>query len=123
MCFSEQTWQWIDYRKHQTPPRLRAAPLDRIDRQTAGRDSLYYPHTDQRSVEETVARTGTYVATAKPATIHKVMEFQSVIGASEGMPSRWTMVESTSGAYHGRPVTEAVFSRKMRNTVPCCDEV
>lgn len=121
MCFNETTWRWVNYRKHKVPPSLRGAAKSEIDRNTAnGRDSLYYMEVDQRAIETAVAQRGNYVESAKVATVLKVMEFPNFVGASEGQPSRWVQVEHTSGEFHGRPIAENAFNRKMKRPTTCC---
>lgn len=124
MCLDVQNCRWVDYyRKHQVPPRLREATKDEIDRDTAspGRASLFYPDADQQAIEGIVLRDGVYVESAKRATVYKIMEFQQPIGASEGEASRWVMVETTNGEYHGRPITRAHYLRRSRRVIECCE--
>ena len=87
---------------------------------TRNSDSRYYPQCQQRDIEESVLREGTYVRSPKPNTIYKVHEFPSDIGASNGQPSRWVKVESTNGEFHGRPIAEIEYRRFMNRIVPCC---
>jgi len=119
MCSDPETWRWIDYRKHKVPPWLRDAPADEIDRATAGRPSLYYPSVNQRDLERQVAERGICVRSAKPATDYKIMEFVEPIGASEGKSSRWVMVQQTSGEFHGRPIAEHEYRRRLASPAKC----
>lgn len=121
MCFDESQWQWVDYRKHIPPPRLREAPLNEINGLTEGRRSLYYPSVQSRELEKAVLREGIYVHSPKPATVYKVKEFDDDIGASAGSPSKWVKVETTSGYFHGRPITRAEFDRLIGQRIPCCE--
>jgi hypothetical protein len=124
MCLDVRNCHWADYyRKHQTPPRLRDATTGDIDLETEeGRPSLYYPSVAQLEVEESVLTQGFYVRSAKRATICKVREFGDLLGASEGQPSRWVLVEVTNGEFHGRPITRELYLKKMRFQTQCCEE-
>lgn len=121
MCFDESQWNWVRYRKHIAPASVRTAPSNEVDGLTEGRPSLYYPGVECRDTEETVLRDGVYVQSPKPATIYKVMEFDNHIGASSGGPSKWVKVESTSGFFHGRPISRAEFDRLIKHQIPCCE--
>ena len=44
----------------------------------------------------------------------KVMEFKDVIGASDGLESRWVRVEVRSNTLHGSPITEQKFREYTR---------
>ena len=121
MCLDIDTLECIDYPKHETPPRFRTVPLQDIDRLTVARDSLFYPEVRSREIQLEVLQVGVYVHSAKPATIQKVLAFDQPIGASEGVPSRWAYVEVTNGGFHGRPITQAAFQRKINQQVPCCE--
>ena len=121
MCLDWERLVCIEYPKHEAPPQYRHSPLSDIDRLTLGRDSLFYPGVQSRHIEEEVLRGGIYVRSAKPSTIQKVKVFARTIGASEGIPSSWVLVEVTNQAYHGRPITESLFQKKTRQQVACCD--
>jgi len=83
------------------PLKHRDSPRDEITALTTRARSLYYPNNDPKDIEDNVLRNGTYVASPKVNTVYKVGEFPSDIGASNGQPSKWVKVESTSGTYHG----------------------
>ncbi len=121
MCFDEANWKFKQYLKHHTPPAYRDRPLAEIDAMTRNSDSRYYPQCQQRDIEESVLREGTYVRSPKPNTVYKVNEFPSDIGASNGQPSRWVKVESTSGEFHGRPIAESEYRKFMNHTIACCN--
>lgn len=123
MCFDHANATWSDHsRKHQTPPQFRDASERDVDQMTDRRPALYYPSVSQRELEESVLAEGQYVHTGKRATVCKVLEFGHFIGASDGMPSRWVMVEITSGVFHGRPISEALYRAKMRRPLICCKD-
>jgi hypothetical protein len=64
-------------------------------------NSRYYPHAQIEAIENEVVLRGAYIRTRKAATIYKIAEFPHEIGASEGEPSRWVMVECTSNVFTG----------------------
>ena len=120
MCFDHSNCQGVDYPKHLVPLAVRDPTPTEIDALTANRDSLYYRHVNHKVIELAVLKEGTYVRTKKAATIQKIMAFDLPIGASEGRPSKWVMVEVTSGVYHGRPTTEEWFLRRLKRRAECC---
>lgn len=123
MCLDVESCRWVSHNgKHRAPPSLKNAPMPEIDRATeSGRPSLFYPGVDQFEIERNVLMEGMYVESGKPATKQKIMELDNHIGASDGQPSRWVMVEATSGDFHGRPITRALYERKLRRQKECCD--
>jgi hypothetical protein len=42
------------------------------------------------------------------------MEFESVVGASDGGESRWIRVEESGGTIHGHPITELEYNKLLR---------
>ena len=120
MCFNEKTWRFKRYPKHVTPAVYRDRPISDIDTITKNSDSLYYPQHDPKTIEETVLREGEYVRSPKSQTVYKVNEFDSVVGASKGLPSKWVKVESTNGEFHGRPIAEDEYRRFKTRIIPCC---
>jgi len=108
--------------KHIAPATLRDASSREIEAATLNRDSLYFATTDAAAIEREVLDSGIYVRTPKPATIQKIKEFQFPIGASNGLSSRWVVVEITSGVYHGRPTTQAWFQKLIGRQMECCTE-
>ena len=120
MCFDETAWKFKQYPKHHTPRAYRDRPLAEIDAMTRNSDSRYYPQCQQRDIEESVLREGSYVRSPKANTVYKVNEFPSDIGASNGQPSRWVKVESTNSEFHGRPIAESEYRKFMNHVIPCC---
>ena len=106
MCEDGTQWKhWASfYAKHVPPAGL---DQDQVVARTAprGSPSYYLPRVDVREIEAETMRLGVYVSSGKPATVYKVHAFAADIGASEGAPSRWVLVESTSGTFHGRPIS------------------
>ena len=119
MCFDKGEWlRPASYRKHlPRPSDTRAEVVAKSKRR-----SLYYPGVDVSSLEEAAAKRGRYLDSTGGPTIHKVQEMERDIGASEGEPSRWLLVESTSGTYHGYPITEARYRKWLQKTRECCNE-
>jgi hypothetical protein len=101
---------------------MRDAPAAEIDESTKDGISLYYPGVRHEAIERMVLETGAYTASPKPATVFKVHRFPEEIGASEGEPTRCVIVQSTSGVFHGYPITQARFDAKMRKVVTCCPD-
>lgn len=122
MCTDISALHFVPYPKHETPPQFRTKPAAEIDRLTQGRDSLFYPSVSSADLENEVLVGGEYVESSKPATVQKIMAFDYDIGASEGLPSRWALVEITNTDYHGRPISSHLYERKRRRTIPCCEE-
>jgi hypothetical protein len=119
MCGDGTQWrQRAVYGKH--APR---AGLDeaQIIAKSAHR-SIYFHGQDAASLEMMTIRSGTYVASAKPATVYKVHEFPSFIGASEGQRSRWIFIESTSGTFHGYPISHRLYLEHLKHRRECCDD-
>ncbi len=104
--------EWFPYSKHRSPggwsrERTIAATSD-------GRDSRYFADVDVEAIERVAAQSGAPVPSPKPATTYKVCEFAEIVGASEGLPSRWLRVESTNGVFHGHPISRRVYSAWRR---------
>jgi hypothetical protein len=125
MCEDGTQWQRheADYDKH-IPP----AGLDRAEiiRRTSkpGAISRYLPGIDKAVVEMAAAREGVYVSCGgdKGHKMCKACHFPYDIGASEGNASRWVIVESTNGAYHGHPMSERAYLLKLKSERKCCNE-
>lgn len=109
--------EWRSRSTHGWPPKH--APLPDHDRdQTVvatadGNPARYFPDVDAETVEAMAVRSGKDVPSGKPATYYRVLMLDEAIGASDGQISRWVLVESTSGDYHGRPITERRFRQLL----------
>jgi hypothetical protein len=124
MC--EDGTQWCvnaDYDKHIPPPRLTKQQIVALTSRPRAA-SRYFHGQDHKELERTAAREGVYVGCGQPQgnKVCKVYEFQGPIGASEGNESRWLFVQSTSGEFHGYPISEDMFSKRMKTQRPCCDD-
>ena len=64
----------------------------------------YLPNIDVKALELDVWENGKLATNKKP---WKVMEFNDIIGASEGTPTRFVRVEMSANVIHGYPITEA----------------
>lgn len=100
---------WTPHNGKHVPPK-RVPWKDIVEGTTSG-PAKYKPGLRIEALERGVWETGTPVTTGKP---WKVQEFQDVIGASEGKPSRWVRVEETKGTIHGHPISHAEFKRLTR---------
>ena len=121
MCQDGGQWrQWANYKKHDASVGYARKAV--VDSTKDGGDSLYMPDVDARALERQAILLGVYVRTGRPNQVRKVLEFDSAIGASEGRESRWITVESTSGSWHGRPITEDNYKQRLKMRVKCCDE-
>ena len=98
--------RWSDERKHRP---LASATRDEIIAATARGLSRYFETRLIRSIEEQVARWGSDVPSGHPPTVARVLSFHVPIGASKGKESRWAYVESTSGSFHGYPISEEEY--------------
>ena len=119
MCFDVGQWREPALLRKHVP-----GPFDRRDEviQKSRRRSMYFPGINVADTERKAIDGGVYLAQANAVTIHKVFEFTEDMGASEGERSRWLLVESTAGAYHGYPITAKKFREWMKQTRECCDE-
>lgn len=97
-------------RKHEPIPSL---SNQEIREKTRDDWSRFYHGADADRLEQIAIRDGVDVPCAKGATVVKVHEFDFVIGASRGEDSRWIWVESTSGVYHGYPITKGEYQRAL----------
>jgi hypothetical protein len=123
MCEDGTQWRvHEDYRKHNPPRGLTPAQI--VDGTRDGEPALYFRVSDRMPLEEIARAAGVYVACGSITgnKVCKVHEFPDLLGASEGLPSRWLFVESTSGRYHGRPISHRVYLEKLKAERPCCDE-
>jgi len=125
MCYAVGAWTWSNHQyKHAVRGKLRDAQRAEIVAATGGgRKALYLPHVDIAHLEANVAQEGVYVECRKPATQYMLKAFDEPIGASDGQLSRWAVIESTSGTFHGRPVTETEYMQMISRPTQCCDEV
>ena len=64
----------------------------------------YLPNIDVKALELDVWENGKLATNKKP---WKVMEFDEIIGVSEGAPTRFVRVEMSANVIHGHPITEA----------------
>ena len=113
----EQWCRWVDYRKHASAPGLTREQVIASTRN--GRSARYFSATDIGATETTAARIGTCTRTKKPVTAFKVHEFEGAVGASDGEESRWVLVESTNGDFHGRPITKRVYLERLKLRMDC----
>ena len=120
MCIDQKNWRFFAYRKHESPPSFRSKATAEIDRLTLNSISRYYPQFRPEDLERLVVASGVYVQSPKPHKMLKIHEFDEVIGACDGEPSKWLKVEVTSGEFHGRPITHAQYERFLSRQVPCC---
>lgn len=120
MCGDGRQWREpAEYGKH--APRAGLAEANLIAKSATG-PSFYFTGQDAHELESLAIRSGVYVTSRKPATVYKVHEFQAFIGASEGARSRWIFVESTSGTFHGYPISERLYLQLLKRTRECCDD-
>jgi hypothetical protein len=98
--------RWSDERKHRP---IAGATRDEIIAATARGPSRYFETRSIRSIEEQVARWGFDVPSGHSPTVARVLSFDVSIGASKGKESRWAYVESTSGSFHGYPISEEEY--------------
>jgi hypothetical protein len=68
----------------------------------------YIPGTDIESLERMVWHNGSPVTNGRT---WKVMEFDKVIGASEGIESKWIRVEMSANTIHGHPISLNEFKK------------
>jgi hypothetical protein len=119
MCFDAREWRQRALLRKHLP-----GPFDRRDEviQKSLRRSMFFVDVDVVAAEREAIKNGIYLTPSNPATVHKILEFQQDIGASEGERSRWLMVESTSVAYHGYPISAKQFRKWLTEKRECCDE-
>ena len=91
--------KWIDYKIHRAPKK---GDWSKIIKSTKGGPAKYLPETDIQAFELNAWEKGISVTNGKT---WKVMAFDEVIGASDGLPSKWVRVEETAGYIHGHPIT------------------
>lgn len=98
--------KWTSHGGKHFPPK--GVAWQKIVKSTGGGPAKYFPGVDIENLERLVFKTGTPAVNGKP---WKVMEFQSIVGASDGQESRWIRVESSAGTLHGHPITHDEFNR------------
>jgi hypothetical protein len=119
VCFDVGEWrQQSSLRKHLPKPNYTRSDVVKKE----GRRSMYFPDQDVAELERHVAMDGVYLSSTGKVTIHKIHEFEQEIGVSEGNVSRWALVESTSGTFHGYPISQQCFENWMKDTRECCNE-
>ena len=68
----------------------------------------HLPNIDVKALELDVRENGKLATNKKP---WKVMEFDEIIGVSEGTPTRLVRVEMSANVIHGHPITEAEYKK------------
>ncbi|GAK40673.1 polymorphic toxin-type HINT domain-containing protein [Paenibacillus urinalis] len=71
----------------------------------------YVLGTDVEALERNVWENGTQVTNGKT---WKVMKFDKVIGASEGVETQYVRVEYSGGTIHGHPITQAEYNKLLK---------
>ncbi|GAB4284067.1 MAG: hypothetical protein Kow0092_38660 [Deferrisomatales bacterium] len=85
-------------------------------------DSQYLPGIDNAALEREALFRGTVtrgVRSDPGSTVHVYYKFDSVVGYSEGQPTRWIRAEITSGGvYHGHPRSLRLVRRAIPDATP-----
>jgi hypothetical protein len=68
----------------------------------------YKQGVDIERMEREAYKNGVPATNGKP---WKIREYETVIGASEGKPSRWIRLELSARTIHGHPISEIEFRR------------
>jgi RHS repeat-associated protein len=84
------------------------APWKTVVETTKNGPAKYIPGTDIESLERMVWHNGSPVTNGRT---WKVMEFDRVIGASEGIESKWIRVEMSANTIHGHPISLNEFKK------------
>ena len=71
----------------------------------------YKPEIDIESTEKMVWEKGTSVTNGKT---WKVKEFDDVIGASDGVETKYMRVEMSGGTIHGHPITKSEYLKLLK---------
>ncbi|MWV17459.1 type IV secretion protein Rhs [Pseudomonas sp. L-22-4S-12] len=98
--------KWTPHGYKHVPPKNKEWP--EVVKSTKSGPAKYKPGVDIEKLERGAYEIGTSTTNGKP---WKVQEYDEVIGASEGKPSRWIRVELSANTIHGHPISEAEFKR------------
>ena len=104
---TDVTWSDHGYKHF---PSKNANVKDTIKSTKSG-PAKYMPDVDIETIERYAWKNGTAVTNGKT---WKVMEFDNVIGASDGKATRYMRVEMTSNTIHGHPISENEFMKLIR---------
>jgi hypothetical protein len=83
----------------------------RVRQNTQSGPAKYKHDVDREYIERHVWKNGYSTTTTNSPT---VMEFDRIIGASNGKDSRWVRVEISSNTIHGRPISKRDFDRAIK---------
>ena len=72
------------------------------------RQSAHWRPTSEQEFWRVVWENGKLATNKKP---WKVMEFDEMIGVSEGTPTRFVRVEMSANVIHGHPITEVEYKK------------
>lgn len=82
-----------------------------IVKSTKSGPAKYLPDTDVEAFERSAWESGQDVTNGKT---WGVMQFDHVIGASEGQETQFMRVEFSGGTIHGHPITQSEYNKLLK---------